>query len=214
MKIGVLGSGIVGQTLASGFLKLGNEVLVGTRDTEKLKEWQAKAGKGASIGSFGEAAGFGEVIILATQWQGTENALKMANKKNFSDKIVIDVTNPLKVENEGEPPQLAVAYPQSAGSLVQKWIPDAKVVKAFNMVPAHYMTNPKLQEGTPDLFIAGNDIEAKNKVKEIAGAFGWKDIHDLGKIEQAYLVEAIAMTWIRHGFLNNNWMHAWKMLKK
>ena len=214
MKIGILGSGNVGKALAAGFLKIGNEVKIGTRDQDKLKEWSGKEGKGVSIGSFSEAAGFGEIAVIATSWTGTEHAIKMANKNNFSGKIVIDVTNPLKVEKEGQPPVLAVAYPQSAGALIQKWLSDAKVVKAFNMTPAHYMTNPRLQEGEPSLFIAGNDIDAKNKVREIISAFGWKDVHDMGDIEQAYLLEAIAMTWIRHGFLNNHWNHAWKMLKK
>ncbi len=214
MKIGVLGSGNVGKTLAAGFLKLGYDVKIGTRDKEKLIEWAGKEGKGVSIGSFSETADFGEIIVIATAWNGTENAIKMANKHNFSGKIVIDVTNPLKIEKEGEAPTLAVAYPQSAGALIQKWLSDAKVVKAFNMTPAHYMTNPKLQDGEPSLFIVGNDADAKNKVRELISAFGWKDIHDLGDIEQAYLLEAIAMTWIRHGFLNNHWNHAWKLLKK
>ena len=214
MKIGILGSGNVGKSLASGFLKLGYEVKIGTRNPEKLKEWSQKEGKGLSVGSFSEAAGFGEMAVIATMWGGTENAIKMANKNNFSNKIVIDTTNPLKTEKEGEAPTLAVAYPQSAGILVQKWLPDAKVVKAFNTVGSHYMTNPKLQEGTPDLFIAGNNLEAKNKVKEIASALGWKDIHDLGNIEQSHLLEAIAMAWIKHGFNNKDWNHAWKMLKK
>ncbi len=214
MKIGILGSGHVGQALANGLLKLGHEVLVGTRDRSKLTDWASKAGKGASVGNFSEAAGFGDIVFIATLWTGTENAIKMAGKHNFSGKIVVDVTNPLKVDKAGEPPNFAVAYPNSAGSLVQRWLPDAKVVKAFNMTPAHYMTNPKLQDGEIDLFIAGNDSNAKNKVKEIAAAFGWKDVHDLGGIEQAYLVEAVAMTWIRYAFLNNHWMHGWKLLKK
>ena len=214
MKIGVLGSGNVGQSLANGFLKLGHEVKVGTRDKEKLKDWLNKAGKGASIGSFYETAEFGEIIIIATLWQGTENAIKMAGKNNLSGKIIIDVTNPLKSEKAGEAPTLAIGYPQSAGALIQKWIPNAKVVKAFNMAPAHYMANPKLQEGSPDMFIAGNDLEAKNKVKEIANSLGWTDVHDLGNIEHSYLTEALAMTWIRYGFINNNWQHSWKLLKK
>ena len=100
MKIGVLGSGDVGQSLANGFLKLGHEVRIGTRDKEKLKDWLNKAGKGASIENFLETAAFGDIIIIATKWAGTENAIKMAGKNNFSGKIVIDVTNPLKIEKE------------------------------------------------------------------------------------------------------------------
>lgn len=214
MKIGIIGSGDVGQTLALGFLKLGHEVKVGTRDASKLQEWLAKAGEKASVGTTNEAAAFGELIVLCTNGVGTKNALEMAGLENFSGKIVIDVTNPLIFEEQGKPPKLSTAYPDSAGALIQKLLPDAFVVKAFNTVPAKYMTNPKLEEGEPDLFIAGNDSNAKKKVEEIARQWGWRNVNDLGDISQAYLVEALAMVWIVYGFKNNHWTHALKLLKK
>lgn len=212
-KVGIIGSGLVGQQLSMGFLKLDYEVKIGTRDPEKLKDWVNKAGKNASVGSFKEAAKFGDLIVLCTLWVGVENAINLAGKENFVNKIVIDVTNPLIFEKEGEPPKLALGYPDSAGATIQKWLPNSKVVKAFNIVTANYMTNPNLKDGKPDMFIAGNDANAKKIVSEIASKFGWP-VTDLGKIEQAYLLEAIAMTWIRYGFLNNHWTHAFKLLKK
>src|SRR3989338_4437189 len=162
-KIGILGSGAVGQSLGNGFLKLGYEVKIGTRDPSKLKDWLKNAGKKASVGSFNEAASYGNIIVLCTKWTGTENAINLAGKENFKDKIAIDVTNPLLFEEEGKAPKLALAYPKSAGVIVQKLLPKAKVVKAFNIVTAAYMCNPKLKEGIPDMFIAGND-EAKKIV--------------------------------------------------
>ena len=211
-KIGILGSGAVGQSLGNGFLKLGYEVKIGTRDPSKLKDWLKNAGKKASVGSFNEPASYGNIIVLCTKWTGTENAINLAGKENFKDKIAIDVTNPLLFEEEGKAPKLALAYPKSAGVIVQKLLPKAKVVKAFNIVTAAYMCNPKLKEGIPDMFIAGND-EAKKIVTEIASKWGWA-VTDLGDIRQSYLLEALAMIWITYGFLNNHWTHAFKLLKE
>lgn len=204
---------MVGQSLANGFLKSGYKVKIGTRDPSKLNEWLGKAGENASIGSFKDAAKFGELVVLATKWTGTKDAIKLAGKRYFSGKTVIDVTNPLLFEKEGEAPKLALAYPKSAGLTVQKWLPKARVVKAFNTVTANYMANPILQEGTGDMFIAGNDKEAKEEVKKIAETWGWA-VNDLGNIEQAYLLESLSMIWITYGFLNNHWTHAFKLLKK
>lgn len=212
-KIGILGSGMVGQQLGLGFLQSGYDVKMGTRDTGKLKDWLAQAGKKASLGNFKETAQFGDLLVICTKWTGTESMISLAGKENFSNKVVIDVTNPLLFEKEGQAPTLALAYPDSAGKKIQQLLPKTKVVKAFNMVSATYMTKPQLQEGTPDLFIAGNEQEAKTVVKELASSWGWS-VSDLGGIEQSYLLEALAMTWIRYGFLNNHWSHAFKLLKK
>ena len=213
MRIGILGSGEVGKHLTAGFLASGHQVKIGTRDPAKLADWLKSAGKGAAAGSFAEAAQFGELIALCTKWAGTENALSLAGKSHFVHKTVIDVTNPLLFEQEDQPPKLALGYPDSAGATIQRWLPQAKVVKAFNMVPAHYMDKPVLQDGKPDLFIAGNDVAAKKSVMDIASAWGWA-VTDIGGIEQSCLLEAIALLWIRYGFLNNHWTHAWKLLKK
>ncbi len=213
MKIGIIGSGVVGRQLGLGFIKLGHEVKLGTRDVSKLDEWKNEAGGKASAGSNEEAAKFGEIIVLATGWAGTENALNLAGKKNFTGKIVIDVTNPLD-HSKGGPPRLDASPGNSAGEKIQKWLPDAKVVKAFNTISAYIMIAPHREEGDPDLFICGNEKEAKNVVGEIAEKWGWKNIIDMGDITEAYWLEAFAMLWIHYGFKNNIWTHAFKLLKK
>ena len=212
-KIGIIGSGNVGQNLGSGFIKLGYKVKIGSREPGKLNDWVKKSGDNASSGSFEEVAKFGEIIVVCTKHDGTENAINLARKINFKDKIIIDVTNPLLFENENSLPKLAVGYPESAGSKLQEILSGSKVVKAFNIVTANYMTNAKLKQGTPDMFICGNDKEAKKIVSEIARKWSW-EVTDIGGIEQAYLLESLAMLWIRYGFLNNHWTHAFKLLKE
>jgi len=211
VNIGILGSGNVGQILASGFIKLGYEVMIGTRNPSKLKDWLDKE-KNSKVGSFKEAASYGDIIILCVKGTETENVIELADENNFSDKIVIDVTNPL-IHKANQPPELAVGYPDSNGKMLQDLLPDAKVVKAFNIVTANYMCNPKLKDGSPDMFIAGDDNEAKSEVSEIISKFGWSVI-DIGDISQSYLLEALAMIWIRYGVINNHWTHAFKLLKK
>ena len=212
-KIGILGSGVVGRALAEGFLKFGYEVKVGTRDESKLSDWLGMAGENSSVGSFSDAAEFGEMIIICCKGDAAEDVINLAGKENFSGKVVIDVTNPLRSEKEGEAPKLFVSYPDSLGAQIQEIIPDARVVKAFNIVTSAYMCNPKLKEGTPDMFIAGNNSEAKEEVSKILKNFGW-NVNDLGGIENSSLLEALAMIWIIYGFRNNHWTHAFKLLKK
>jgi predicted dinucleotide-binding enzyme len=213
-KIGILGSGVVGQTLTGGFLRLGHEVKVGTRDTSKLKEWLEKQNNSkVSTGSFQDAASFGEIIVLATNGLGTTNAIDLAGKDNFKGKIVIDVTNALDA-SQGVPPKLASTLGNSLGEQIQRHIPDARVVKAFNIVNCYIMVYPMLEEGVPDMFTAGNDKDAKNRVSDLALAWGWNTCNDLGGIEQAYWLETFAMLWIVYGFVNNHWTHAFKLLRK
>ncbi len=209
MKIGILGSGTVGQQLGIGFIRLGHDVKIGTRDKSKLEEW-SKNNKG-SVGSFEETAEFGEIIVLATAGSGTENAINLAKKENFDDKIIIDVTNPL--DHSTMPPGLNSSFENSEGERIQRLLPKSKVVKAFNTISAYIMCNPKREEGDPDLFICGNE-EGKEFVIKIAKEWGWKGVHDLGDISNAYLLEAFAMLWITYGFRNNHWTHAFKLLKK
>lgn len=224
MKIGILGSGMVGTALAEGFLRFGHHVKMGSRTPGKLSEIMAKLGTGSkngthaggvSAGTFSETAVFGELLVLATKWDGNaaKNAVELAGKENFRGKVLIDVTNPLKSESSDKPPILAIGYPDSAGKTVQSWLPETKVVKAFNIVTSSYMTNPKLMEGEPDLFIAGDSAEGKQLVTGFAEGWGWK-VHDMGGVDQAYLLEALAMIWIRYGFLHNHWTHAFQLLKR
>lgn len=213
MKIGIIGSGMVGQQLGLGFIKLGHSVMIGTRDQSKLSDWKKEAGNSAKTGSFDEAAKYGEIIVLATFWAGTENAISLAGKDNFKNKIVIDVTNPLDF-SKGTPPRMDASYGNSGGERVQKWLPESKVVKAFNIINAYVMHSPKREEGDPDLLIAGNDDEAKKEVTDIAKKWGWKSIIDMGDISNAYWLEALTMIWVNYAFKTNQWSHAFKLLKK
>lgn len=214
MKVGILGSGPVGQALGTAFTTLGHEAKIGTRNPndEKLTAWVKKTGAKASVGTFAEAAAFSEVAVLATSWSGTENAIKLADPKNLAGKIVMDATNPLKFA-PNSPPGLALGWTDSAGEQVQRWLPGAKVVKAFNIVGNAHMFRPQFPGGPPDMFICGNDASAKVKVTEILKAFGW-DVIDIGGIDGARYLEPLAMVWILHGFQANSWNHAFKMLRK
>jgi len=220
MNIGVLGSGEVGRRLGEGFIELGHMVKIGTRNPSKgeLVQWVSNHGgeEGKySAGTFVEAASFGEIIVIATSWDGTANVIKMADpKKNLAGKIVIDVTNPLDF-SQGMPPKLALGHSDSAGETVQRLIPEAKVVKAFNIVGNPHFLHPNFPNGgPPTMFICGNDEQAK---KEITGAilarFGWETI-DIGGIEGARLLEPLAMLWILHYLRTGNGNHAFKLLRR
>lgn len=197
MKIGILGTGQVGQSLAAGFRKHGHEVKLGHRDPKQ---------------SYADAARFGEVVLLCTPWSGTQNAIKLSDPKNLAGKVVIDVTNPLKFE-ESEAPALAIGFTDSGGEQVQRWLPQARVVKAFNIVGNDLMVDPKLPGGPPDMFIAGNDAAAKQTVTQICKQFGWPVV-DIGGIEGSRLLEPLAMLWVVVGFKLNRWEQAWKLLHK
>jgi hypothetical protein len=213
MRIGILGSGEVGQKLGLGFATLGHEVKIGTREPggEKLKPWLAEAGGKASTGTFAETAAFGELLVLATAWSGTQSALQLAGAPNTMGKVVIDATNPLDFSGGG--PALAVGFKDSAGEQVQRWLPQARVVKAFNIVGNQFFFRPELPGGPPTMFYAGNDAAAKGDVKKILDDFGWESI-DLGGLENARYLEPMAMVWIVHGFTSKAWNHAFKLLRK
>jgi 8-hydroxy-5-deazaflavin:NADPH oxidoreductase len=214
MKVGILGSGAVGQALGTGFTTLGHEAKIGTRNPshEKVTTWVKNTGAKASAGTFAEAAAFGEIAVLATSWLGTENAIKLADPKNLAGKIVMDATNPLTFA-PNRPPGLALGWSDSAGEQVQRWLPGAHVVKAFNIVGNADMFRPQFPGGPPDMFICGNDASAKVKVTEILKAFGWEVI-DIGGIDGARYLEPLAMVWILHGFRAKSWRHAFKLLRK
>lgn len=214
MKIGILGTGDVGQVLGAGFAGLGHQVKIGSRNPqqEKVQAWVKKTGANASSGTFAETASFGEIIVLATLGTGTENAIKLAGPKNFSGKIVIDATNPLDF-SKGVPPAMTMGHTSSLGEQIQNLIPDAKVVKAYNIIGNAHMINPQFPGGPPDMFICGNDDQAKQKVTEILKNFGWSVI-DIGGIEGSRYLEPLAMVWIIYGFRTNTWNHAFKLLRK
>lgn len=215
MKIGILGSGDVGQALGTGLAKLGHEVKLGTRspESDKLKAWLARSGGKTSVGTFADAASFGELVILATLWTGTENALRVAKHEHFAGKIVVDTTNPLLFNSEGLPPKLAAGHSDSAGEQVQRWLPKSHVVKAFNTVGNAHMVNPHFPGGPPDMFICGNDAKAKQVVTDLLKSLGWPVI-DLGGIESSRYLEPLAMIWVTYGFRTGSWNHAFKLLRK
>ena len=222
MKIGIIGSGDVGRRLADGLVDLGYQVKIGTRDTSKKEiiEWVEKHRKGgkesenASVGDFAEAASFGDdLIVLCTSWNGTSNAIKMADPVNMTGKVVIDTINPLDF-SQGLPPRMAVGITDSAGEINQRLLPGAKVVKAFNIVGNPHMVHPDFPGGPPTMFICGDDEKAKKMVIEtILTPFGWETI-DIGGIEGARLLEPLAMLWITHYFRTGTGDHAFKLLKK
>ncbi len=185
MKIGILGTGAVGQSLAKGFAETGHEVVIGTRDpnNEQIKETIQKLGNSIKLVSFAEAAQFSELAVFAINWAGVENAVQLATAKNLADKIVIDTTNPLDFST-GKP-KLAVSGNNSAGEAVQKLLPSSKVVKAFNIVGAADMFKPQFVDGPPTMFISGNDKEAKEKVISILESIGWPEVIDLGDFENS-----------------------------
>jgi hypothetical protein len=212
MRVAILGTGDVGKALGRGFLSRGHEVRMGSRDAknEKALAWAKQAGAKASVGTFEDAAKFGELAVLATNWMGTENALRLAVATNLAGKPVMDATNPLDFST-GKP-RLAVSGNDSAGERVQKWLPGAQVVKVYNTVANALMVDPKLPGGPPDMFLAGNDEGAKKKVEEIVRDFGWNPI-DLGGIEQSRLLEPLAMVYITYAIKTGNWSIAWKLLR-
>jgi len=212
-KIGILGSGVVAQALASGFLKHGFEVMIGTRDVTKLDEWKAAAGAKAKVGSFYDAAGFGDIVVLSVSGLAAEEVLKIAGINNFDGKTVIDTTNPIAAE----PPVNGVLkyftnLDESLMEKLQKVAFHGNFVKAFNSIGSAFMVNPSFPEGKPSMFICGNSDAAKEEVKEILDIFGW-DVADMGKVEAARAIEPLAMLWCIPGFLNNQWTHAFKLLK-
>ncbi len=214
MKVGILGTGDVGRVLGAGFISLNEEVKIGSRnpEQEKVREWVKKNGIRASAGTFAEAAAYGDVLVLVTLWSGTENAIKLAGAKNFAGKVLIDATNPL-VFHEGAPPSLALGHTDSGGEQVQRWLPEAKVVKAFNMVGYAHMVHPDFPGGPPDMFICGNDKEAKKTVTQLLSDFGWPTT-DIGGIEGARELEPLCILWLKYGMLAGGWNHAFKLLRK
>ncbi len=214
-KIGILGSGIVGKTLASGFLKHGYEVLIGTSNPSKLDEWLAKNNFKAKVTSFEEAAKTADILVLAVKGHASQDVLKLAGIHNLAGKTIIDCTNPI---DEKIPPVNGVLnyYTTINSSLMeqlQKLAPDAHFVKAFNSVGSAFMVNPDFSGVTPTMFICGNNDEAKKQVKHILDQFGW-ETEDMGKAEAARAIEPLCMLWCIPGILQGKWSHAFKLLKK
>ena len=198
MNIGVMGTGMVGNAIATKLVQLGHHVMMGSRtnNNPKAAEWIKSAGKNASQGTFADAAKFGEMLFNCTSGNGSIPALKSAGEENLSNKILVDIANPLDF-SRGMPPSLTVCNTDSLGEQIQKTFSSAKVVKTLNTVNASIMVSPNVLPGEHSIFICGNDAEAKRKVTELLQSFGWKSIIDLGDITSARATEMVLPIWIR-----------------
>ena len=211
--VAILGNGVVGVAVAKGFAEQGYRVVFGTRDSASTKTREALAAvPGATATGFAEAAKAADLAFVALPWNGLREGLELAGARNLAGKIVIDATNPLDFSSGA--PQLALGHSDSAGELVQRSLPDARVVKAFNIIAAAHMVHPKLPGGTPDMIIAGNDAAAKIEVDAILQSFGWRKAVDLGDITASRLLEPFALVWITYAFKNNHWAHGFSLLNQ
>ncbi len=212
MKVGILGSGDVGRTLAAGFLKHGHGVMIGTRTAGKLAEWGQKNPR-ARIGGFDEAAKFAELVVLAVKGTVASEALHAADVANLSGKIIIDATNPIA----DAPPVNGVLkfftdLNESLMERLQREFEGVRFVKAFNSVGSVCMVNPQFKGGTPTMFICGNDDGGKKVVAGVLAQFGWETA-DMGRAEAARAIEPLCMLWCIPGFVRNQWTHAFKLLE-
>lgn len=214
MRISVLGTGVVGQTLSVKLIETGHDIMMGTRDVQEklleesndnygnppLKEWLKRNDK-VTLGTFAESAAFGEMVINATNGANSLNALDLAAEENLSGKVILDVSNPLDF-SKGMPPSLldGVNNTNSLGEEIQKEFPDTKVVKTFNTMSCYLMVNPDSVGGGRHVnFISGNDVAAKGLIRELIKQFGWKDenIIDLGDISAARAQESVLLIWMK-----------------
>lgn len=213
-KIGVLGSGIVGQTLASGFLKHGYDVMIGTAHEAKLKDWKA-ANPHGKTGSFEETARFGQILVLAAKGTAAEDVLNLAGLQNLEGKTILDTCNPIA---DAPPPQNGVLkfFTDLEESLMERFqigAPKAHFVKAFNSVGSALMVNPDFGGTKPTMFICGDNAASKKEAAKIIEQFGW-EYEDMGASAAARAIEPLCMLWCIPGFARNQWSHAFKLLKK
>ena len=199
MRIGILGTGVVGQTLGMKLVQLGHEVKMGSRSApnEKAAGWATAAGARASQGTFAEAAAFGEVVFNCTKGEISLAALRQAGAANLDGKVLVDVANPLDF-SRGMPPSLTVCNTDSLGEQIQREFPRARVVKTLNTMNANVMVNPSLVAGDHDVFVSGNDAAAKAQVRDLLEkGFGWRSVIDLGDITSARGTEMLLPIWLR-----------------
>ena len=211
-KIGIIGSGVVAKTLGAGFIKHGYEVLLGTRDTSKLSEWQATEGQGAQIGSFSDAAVFGDLVILAVAGLAAKSAIEQAGPDDLKGKTVIDAANPIAED----PPVNGVlkfftTLDESLLEQLQSAFPGINFIKGFSCVGSAFMVNPTF-ESKPTMFICGDNDASKSELKEILDQFGWETA-DMGKVEAARAIEPLCMLWCIPGLSENKWTHAFKLMQ-
>lgn len=211
-KIGVLGSGDVAKTLAAGLQKHGHQVMIGSRSPEKLADWVAEHA-GIQAGTFEQVAAFGEIVFLAVLGRAAEEAMRLAGAANLAGKPLVDTCNPISDE---APDAGVLRYftdaNESLMERLQQAFPDAHLVKAFNSVGAGLMVNPQLPGGPPTMFYCGNDAGAKQAVAAVIRDLGWTP-EDVGSAPSARPLEALCQLWCAPGFLNNDWAHAFHVLR-
>ena len=211
MKVGILGSGDVAKSLAGGFIRHGHEPMLGTRNRAKLEAWVAQ-NPGGAIGSFADAARFGELLVLAVKGAVAADALRAAGMTNLAGKPIIDATNPIA---DAAPTNGVLKFftnlDESLMERLQREFVRARFVKAFNSIGNATMVNPKFKGGKPTMFICGNDEAAKKVVTGILDEFGWETA-DMGAVEAARAIEPLCMLWCIPGFLRQDWVHAFKLL--
>jgi predicted dinucleotide-binding enzyme len=213
MKVGILGSGDVGQTLGLGFAQRGHEVTIGSRtpDSKKLRSWTQKAGRNAKAATFSVAAQ-GEILVIAALGTAVDEVIKAAGPRNFEGKILIDATNPLDF-SKGMPPGLFVGVTDSLGERIQRQLPRAKVVKCFNTVPNVLMVGPNLPGGKAEMLICGNDKKAKAAVTEILQSLGWSGALDVGGIDASRWLEALVPLWVRSCQAAGSWSACFQLVR-
>ncbi len=212
-KIGILGSGIVAQTLARGLSKEGHTIFLGTRDPQKLASLQAEIPE-LLVGSFAECARFGEILILAVKGTNAEEAIDTIGAGNLAGKTVLDATNPIA----DSPPingvlQFFTGPNDSLLERLQRKAPEARFVKALSCVGNHFMVRPDLPGGPPTMFICGNHEGARREAGEFLTSIGW-EVADMGSAEAARAIEPLCMLWCIPGIRERSWMHAFKLLRK
>ena len=200
MNVAVLGTGVVGHTLATRLVGLGHAVTMGARraGNEKATAWVASAGDQAAEGSFAAAAASAALVINATSGMASIEALIAAGAQNLAGKVLVDVANPLDF-SKGMPPTLSVCNTDSLGEQIQRTFPEARVVKSLNTVNCDVMVHPDIVPGTHTMFVAGNDEAAKDEARALLESFGWppEDVLDLGDITASRGMEMYLPLWLR-----------------
>jgi predicted dinucleotide-binding enzyme len=211
-RVAVLGSGVVGQVLADGFLKHGYDVMRGTREPGKLAAWRREAGGRASVGTFAEASRFGELVVLAVKGTAAEAVVDSCGRDALANKTIVDTTNPIaEVAPSNGVLHFFTTLDESLMERLQRRAPEAHFVKAFSCVGNALMIDPRFPAGPPTMFICGNDAGAKADVKAVLDQFGWETA-DMGAVEAARAIEPLCILWCIPGFLQNRWTHAFKLL--
>jgi 8-hydroxy-5-deazaflavin:NADPH oxidoreductase len=214
MRIGIIGSAVVGQTLASGLKHHGYDVRIGSRSPQKLADFSAKSG--IQSGSVADVAAWGEAIVLAVKGSAAEPAVREAGATNLAGKAVLDTTNPIaEAPPEDGVLKFFTSPNDSLMERLQAMAPDAKFVKAFNSVGSGLMINPAFPGGAkPTMFYCGNDEGAKKTVARIIEQLGWEPA-DMGSAKAARAIEPLCQLWCIPGFRSNQWSsHAFHVLRR